>query len=331
MTSNNYLSIILFAALFFLIEILYFRIANHFNIVDKPNHRSSHSNITIRGGGIIFPLAILLYYPFSSSTSAYSWFCLGLLLISFISFSDDINPVSNRIRLSIHTLAVSFLFYGLGLFNYPLWSILLSYILVIGTINAYNFMDGINGITGLYSLSFLLSIIWLNRSNHFIDATLLMPLLATIFVFLFFNLRKKAKCFSGDVGSISMAFIICFLLISLVITYHNLIYIGFILIYGLDAVSTIVFRLARNENIFEAHRSHFYQFLVNEKKISALWVSFSYAFIQILINTFLINEYGNAPGLHLMPLLYIITVFSGIFIGLRFAVEGKKALYAAKG
>ena len=327
--NKTYLITLLLTLLFFLIESLYFRMANYFNIIDKPNHRSSHSNITIRGGGILFPLAILLYYPFAGQ-SIYSLFCLGLLLISMISFWDDVHPVSNKIRLSIHALAVSLLFYGFGFLNYPLWWMLLGYILVIGTINAYNFMDGINGITGLYSLSFLISIGWLNNSSYFVDAYLLVSLLASTLVFLFFNFRKKAKCFAGDVGSVSMAFIICFLLISLIKASHNLIYIGFLLVYGLDAITTIIFRLIRKENIFEAHRSHFYQFLVNEKKVSALLVSSVYAFVQLVINILLIREYKNTSENNLIPLIGITILFFGIFVWLRFLVEGRKTLCVAR-
>ncbi len=329
MILNNYILYLFLTLLFFLIESLYFRLADHFNIIDKPNHRSSHSNITIRGGGIIFPLAILLYYPFTKQP-AYFLFCSGLLLISVVSFWDDVHPISNKVRLSIHTLAVSLLFYGFEFLSYPFWWILLGYILVIGTINAYNFMDGINGITGLYSLSFLLSIGWLNNSYHFIDDYLLMPLLASILVFLFFNFRKKAKCFAGDVGSVSMAFTICFLLISLIKTSHNLIYLGFLLVYGLDAVTTIIFRIIRKENIFEAHRSHFYQFLVNEKKISALIVSSTYAIVQLLINILLIREYKNTIQNSLTSLIGIAILLLGIFIYLRFLVEGRETLCTKK-
>lgn len=327
--NNHILITLLLTLLFFLIERLYFRMADHFNIIDKPNHRSSHSNITIRGGGILFPLAILLYYPFADQ-SVYSLFCLGLLLISVISFWDDVRPVSNKIRLSIHALAVSILFGGFGFLNYPLWWMLLGYILVIGIINAYNFMDGINGITGLYSLSFLISIGWLNNSNYFIDEYLLISLLASTLVFLFFNFRKKAKCFAGDVGSVSMAFIICFLLISLIKVSHNLIYIGFLLVYGLDTITTIIFRLIRRENIFEAHRSHFYQFLVNEKKVSALLISSVYAFVQLIINILLIREYKNTGENNLIPLMGITILFFGIFVWLRFLVEGRKTLCVAR-
>lgn len=327
MIPSTYLLTIPLAFLFFFVELLYFRIADHFSITDKPNHRSSHSNITIRGGGIIFPLAIFWYYPFSGFNPTYFWFVLGLVLISLVSFWDDMHPVSNRLRLTIHLLSTSLIFYSLGLFGYPFYLIILGYILIIGTINAYNFMDGINGITGLYSLTFLISIIWLNQTMHFIDNYMLIPMLASCIAFLFFNFRKKAKCFAGDVGSVSMAFIICFLLISLIIKSQNPAYLGFLFLYGIDTISTIIFRLIRRENIFEAHRSHFYQFLVNQKKLSALSVSTAYALAQLLMNIWLIqqNKYCFDNN-NLLALITIALVLFGVFVCLRFIVEGRKSI-----
>jgi len=148
MAQNNYILILLVSVLF-LIELFYFHLATHFNILDKPNHRSSHSYTTIRGGGILFPIAVLLYCPFFNFSTNNLYFVFGLLAISLISFWDDVKPVSNSIRLLIHVLSTTILFNSFSFLSYPLWLTLLGYIVVIGIINAYNFMDGINGITGL--------------------------------------------------------------------------------------------------------------------------------------------------------------------------------------
>lgn len=326
MTANDYLYFITAIVLFFLLERLYFRLADRFSIIDKPNHRSSHSAITIRGGGIIFPIAILAFYCRDGFHANYFWLVLGLIPIALVSFWDDIKPVANRFRLAVQLLSVSAIFYGLGLLNSPLTWTILGYILVIGTINAYNFMDGINGITGLYSLAFLVCIIWLNQSLHFVSNNLIIALLASLLVFLYFNFRQKAQCFAGDVGSVSMAFIVCFLLISLILRTHQLAYLGFLMIYGLDAVSTIIFRLIRRENIFEAHRSHFYQFLANEKKVSPLIISAGYAFMQFLINTCIIQNYTHNKDNNLILSLSICILTLAAFISLRWLIEGKRRI-----
>ena len=86
--------------LLFFIELLYFRIADKCNIIDKPNERSSHTQITLRGGGIILYFGALIY--FGANCFEYSWFVLALSLITAISFVDDIRSISSKFRLFFH-------------------------------------------------------------------------------------------------------------------------------------------------------------------------------------------------------------------------------------
>lgn len=276
----------LFTFIILFIEILYLRIAKYYHITDHPNERSSHHSITIRGGGIIFPITILLVILFSGFK--YPYFSIGLFLISFISFWDDLHNISNKIRIVIHLAAVSLVFLELGFYDYSFWIVIGGYVVVIGIINAYNFMDGINGMTGLYSLTTVMTLLVLNRSMNFIENQFLVYTSVSLLVFLYFNYRKKAKCFAGDVGSVSMAFIILFALILLINQTHQPLYLLFLALYGIDTVFTIIFRLINNENIFKAHRSHVYQLLSNERGFSHLKVSFFYALIQSVINCLVI-------------------------------------------
>ena len=309
-----YLPVLYFCLLF------YFRVAVQFKIIDKPNQRSSHSRITIRGGGIIFPIALLLQALFSHFQ--YPLFTFGLLLISLVSFYDDLRPLSNKIRLLIHLVSVSLLFMQTDLLDYPIWIIILIYILVIGTINAYNFMDGINGITGAYSLITILSLYFINENhNSFVSFEWLIITALSLLVFNFFNFRKKAKCFAGDVGSVSMAFIIIFFLLQLILKTGDLKYIGFLLVYGIDSISTILFRLIRKENIFEAHRTHFYQYLTNVKSLPHLMVSALYMIVQLIVN--LLIFYSDWDS---VDFLIFILVSGIVFVGLRFVIEGRRHL-----
>ena len=303
-----------------LLILLYFRFAVQFKIIDKPNQRSSHSRITIRGAGIIFPIAILLQALFSGFQ--YPLFTSGLLLISIVSFYDDLKPLSNKIRLLIHLIAVSLLFMQTDLLAYPVWIIIPVYILVIGTINAYNFMDGINGITGAYSLITILSLYFINETHLvFVLNEWLIIVAISLLTFNFFNFRKKAKCFAGDVGSVSMAFIIIFFVSLLILKAQDLKYIGLLLFYGLDTVSTLIFRLIRRENIFEAHRSHFYQYLANAKGWPHLRVATLYLLAQLMVNILILYSDWN-----LVAFLIFILVAGFAFVGLRFMVEGKDGL-----
>ena len=181
--------------LLFLAELFYFRIADKCNIIDKPNERSSHTRITLRGGGIIFFFGALVY--FLTNQFEYPWFMLALTLITFISFVDDIRSTSQGLRLVFHFTAMALMFYQWGLFSLPWWTIVVALIVCTGIINAYNFMDGINGITGGYSLVVLAALAFINGVYvPFVEPALIYTMLCAVLVFNFFNFRKQAKCFA---------------------------------------------------------------------------------------------------------------------------------------
>lgn len=299
---------ILFVVLL-LAELLYFRIADKFNIIDKPNSRSSHTTITLRGGGIIFPISLVLYFLY---TGNYPWLVLGTVAIAAVSFIDDIKNLSGKVRILVHLIAVSLMFYDAGLFAFHWAWIVAAYILVIGTLNAYNFMDGINGITGAYSLAVLVPLYFANSYFSFADGDVILFVILSAVVFLIFNFRKKAKCFAGDVGSISMALIILFLITKLIIVTGDFKYILFLAVYGVDAVLTIVHRIILKENIFKAHRRHLYQYLSNELKWPHLVVSSMYAVIQAIISGWVLYScvamlwWESAAILGFLGLLYIV-------------------------
>jgi len=293
-------------------ELFYFRIADRFNIIDKPNERSSHNYITIRGGGIIWWVAALLYLLFHLSTTSL-WFFAGITLIAGVSFWDDVNGLGQKARLIFHLLAMSCAFYLAGVFGaYPSWAIVIGYIVFIGIVNAFNFMDGINGITGLYSIAVLASLQFVNLTyGNFVNADIIWyPMIASV-VFLFFNFRKRARCFAGDVGSVTIAFWIVTLLLMLIIKTNNLIWIGFLMVYGVDTVMTILHRIYLKQNIMEAHRLHFYQILANEKRMSHRLVSLIYFVVQLICSTLLIVLY---PVMGWGIFLLLALLFVGLYM-----------------
>jgi len=306
--------IIVFIVLIIL-ELLYFKIADRFNIIDKPNERSSHSTITLRGGGIIFYFGALIFFILSGFQ--YPWFFLGLTLMTAVSFLDDVFTLSNKIRLLIHFSSVLLMTYQLDLFNMPWYYLLITFIIVVGVINAYNFMDGINGITACYSLAIGVLLMIVNDKIHYIEQDLLIYSLMGVLVFAFFNFRTKAKCFAGDVGAVAIAFILLFALGALIIKTGNVIYILFLSIYGIDAVWTIVRRLIKKENIFEAHRSHLYQFLGNEAKANKLVVSFCYGLIQFLIGLLVIQFSDQNVTVQIIFSVSLLIGLSAIYLILK--------------
>lgn len=296
-------------ALLFVAELLYFRIADKFNIIDKPNERSSHTRITLRGGGIIFYFGALAF--FLTNHLEYPWFILGLTLITFISFADDIHSISQGKRLLFHFSAMALMFYQWGLFALPWWTIIVALIVCTGIINAYNFMDGINGITGGYSLVVLGALAYINRFiTPFVEQEMIWIMILAVLVFNFFNFRKKAKCFAGDVGSVSISFILLFLIGKLILVGNDFSYIILLAVYGVDSVWTIIHRLMLHENIGLPHRKHLYQLMANELKVPHVVVSLVYMVVQAII---LIGYFMSAPY-HYWYLIATIIVLSIVYV-----------------
>lgn len=300
---------IIVLVLLFLAELFYFYIADKYNIIDKPNERSSHIRITLRGGGIIFYFGVLAF--FLTNHFEYPWFMLALTLITFISFVDDIRSTSQALRLVFHFSAMALMFYQWGLFSLPWWTILVALIICTGIINAYNFMDGINGITGGYSLIILVALAYINREIvSFVEQELIVTVLCSVLVFNFFNFRKHAKCFAGDVGSVSIAFIVLFLIGKLIIKTEDFSWIVLLVVYGVDSVLTIIHRLMLHENIGLPHRKHLYQIMANELKVPHVVVSSVYMIVQALViaGYFYFQEYSY------WYLLGSILILSGTYI-----------------
>lgn len=269
--------------LLILMELAYFRIADRFNIIDKPNQRSSHTSVTLRGGGIIFLFGAWLFYLFFGLQ--YSWFMLGLTLVGAVSFADDVKSLPDKWRLVVQFIAMFLMFEQFGILNlHDWWMVLVGLVVCVGIINAYNFMDGINGITGGYSIAVIVPLIYLNSRYDFISMDFLYVAGLSLLVFCFFNFRKKAKCFAGDVGSISIAFIVLFALGKLILTTGDFAYIVLLAVYGADTVLTICHRIQLHEKLGEAHRKHAFQIMANELKMPHVTVSSLYMALQLVIS-----------------------------------------------
>lgn len=281
---NNWITYSIIAVLLITVELLYFKIADKCNIIDKPNERSSHTKVVLRGGGIIFVLGVWLYAVFFGFE--YWPFLLGITLVAGISFIDDVHSLPDGVRLVVQFIAMGLMFQCWDILNWESWwIIILGLILCVGITNAYNFMDGINGINGGYTLALLLPLFWLNTKLGFAPQELIIvPLLADL-VFCYFNFRPKgkAKCFAGDVGSVGAAFIVIFLLGLLILKTGDFTYIVFLAVYGVDSVLTICHRIMLHENLGEAHRKHAYQIMANELGMEHTVVSTIYAVIQLTI------------------------------------------------
>ena len=207
------------------VELFYFKIADTYNIIDKPNSRSSHSKITLRGGGVIFPIAVLLSCFLGYITNAVT---MAILLVAIVSFIDDIKPLSQLPRILVQTLAVVLVFWDFGMFQDLIWFLPVVFVFFVGWVNCFNFMDGINGITVLYALVTIASFACLKTNQSNLE--LLITMMISCVVFGIFNVRKSAKAFAADVGSISMAIFLGYFMLKTIVVTNQLGYILFFLV-----------------------------------------------------------------------------------------------------
>ena len=273
-----------------LMELVYFKLADRFNIIDKPNGRSSHSSIVLRGGGVIFSVAMVLWAVMMgvqgewSVVDEYLPFLCGLLLVAGVSFWDDVKSLPDSVRLVVQFVAMGLMFCSMGIMHWNMWWIVLVALVVcVGATNVINFMDGINGITAGYSLAVLVPLVLLNRKLGFVEPSFLLVAILGVVVFCLFNFRPKgkAKCFAGDVGSIGIAFIMLFAIGKLIVQTGDVTYLILLLVYGIDGCLTICHRILLHENLGEAHRKHAYQLMANELKIGHVKVSLLYMVLQL--------------------------------------------------
>ena len=322
------------AALLVALELCYFRIADKFNIIDKPKERSSHSTIVLRGGGVVFSLSMIVWGALmavqGNPIAPYLPFLCGLLLICGVSFWDDVKSLPDSVRLVAQ-------FISMGLAAWCMiqdsrlmtldwyWLVLIgvaALIVFVGATNVINFMDGINGITAGYSLAVLLPLIIKNErlkaesGTGFIESSFLLVAILGVLVFSFFNFRPKgkAKCFAGDVGSIGIAFIMLFVIGKLIMVTGDITWLVFLVVYGVDGVLTLCHRIMLHENLGQAHRKHAYQLMANELGMSHMVVSFIYMGMQLVISLGFVYLCPNTVLAHWGCLVGSVVVLAAAYI-----------------
>lgn len=316
---------IIVAAILMAAELLYFRIADKCNIIDKPNERSSHSTIVLRGGGIIFLLAVWIWCAFYGFE--YPWFIVAVTLVAGISFIDDIHSLPDSVRLVGQ-------FTGMGLLIWQLFSssagsvvaesalwvkvlfVIASLVVCVGATNIYNFMDGINGITAGYSLAILIPLFAVNRNLKFVQENLIVVVILADLVFSIFNFRPKgkAKCFAGDVGSVGIAFILLFMLGMLIMRTGDITWLILFIVYGIDGCCTIVHRIMLHENLGQAHRKHAFQLMANELNIGHVTVSMLYMWLQFIISMVYILFIPDTPLAHWFYVIGVMIILIVVYV-----------------
>ena len=295
--------------LLFFFELVYFRIAYKFNITDKPNERSSHKNIVLSGGGIIFTIALWMWsimYGFQ-----YPWLLVGVTLVAGVSFIDDIRSLPISYRLTTQFIAMLMVFMEMGLISSEKWYFVVpALIMFVGATNINNFMDGINGMIGGNSLVVLISLLIADGKYNYMHKSLLVVMMLSVLVFCFFNYRTKARCLAGDVGSIGIALILLFSIGKLIIATEDVTWLLFLIVFGVDGCLTICHRIMLHENLGQAHRKHVYQLMANELKMPHVAVSTIYASIQFVISLLMIYVIPDNMTAHSIYLAVVFVLLS---------------------
>jgi Fuc2NAc and GlcNAc transferase len=268
------------------------RYAEKRELLDRPNERSSHEVPTPRGGGLAIVILVLgmgLWSALETDLSRGLIYVVGGCFIAWLGWRDDLHSLSPRVRFTVQGFVAAISIYGLGYFKaitIPMLGelqlgaigIVITFLWIIGLTNAYNFMDGVNGMAGGVALSAGLGWMWLASNMHNAFAFwVAFTITASSLGFLGHN-WSPAKIFMGDVGSTFLGY--SFAVLPLIASDRggDALLLGTLLMWTfiMDAGVTFIGRLIRRENVFAAHRSHLYQRLVlagyRHETISSLYI-----------------------------------------------------------
>lgn len=271
-----YLSLIIITGLSWLLTHAVRKYALTRNLMDNPNHRSSHTMPTPRGGGLAFVVMFLItvlcavYYHLIPATQSYILMATGLFLAG-LGFLDDYGHIDTRWRLCGHFAACAVMIWGVGgmpaitVLNWVIpssWiSNALGVIYLVWLLNLYNFMDGIDGIAGIEAVSVCIGAALIYGLTNALPLIVLPLFLASaVLGFLFLNF-PPARIFMGDVGSSFLGFILGVFSIQAAYVNQNYFWVWLILlgVFIVDATFTLIRRMMNGVKVYEAHRSHAYQ------------------------------------------------------------------------
>lgn len=305
-----------------ILSYLYIGYAHRRELLDIPNSRSAHSEVTPRGGGLVFIglwlLACSAAMPFHFWTAnAALVFFPGLLLTALIGFRDDHQHVPARWRALVHFAAAMMSVYAIGGFkvidfgsfslNLGVMGDILAVLVTVWSINLFNFMDGSDGLAGSQAIIVLCcggSMLWWAGGHDLALAAFAVA--ACVAGFLCWN-WPPAKLFMGDVGSASLGFLVIVFAMAGE-KWYGVPGLLWSIPYGVfifDATLTLIRRVAANERWYEPHRLHAFQRLY-EIGWSHKRILLAYVAVNLLLAGFALIAYFNRELLVWMILLTVL-------------------------
>lgn len=286
---SSLIFVVVTLALLIAVEMLYIPVARRRGWTTRNNERLDGHPVTVIGGGIIFYIGMVLWsLGMSAVYGEYApgaYFLIGLTMLAATSFADDLLCLPVWLRLVVQFVAVGFMCFSFPILDISPWLLVVYLFIVAGFVNGYNFMDGINGMTAAYSTVVLGMFLYINQTAlHFGSGSMMAVALGSALIFGFFNFRRHALAFAGDVGSISMGFIVSLLMTEYILVSGQLSALGMVAVYITDITLTILRRLIEGENIFRAHRKHIYERLHFVWGVRQLYISGIYSALQLFIS-----------------------------------------------
>jgi UDP-N-acetylmuramyl pentapeptide phosphotransferase/UDP-N-acetylglucosamine-1-phosphate transferase len=312
--------------------------------LDHPNERSSHLIPTPRGGGLAIVVLVLVTGLWSASQAGWNRsliYLVGGAIIAWLGWRDDLHSLSPRLRFVVQSIVAVISIFGLGYFKVVtipmigelqlgVIGIVITFLWIIGLTNAYNFMDGIDGMAGGVALSAGIGWMWLaSNMNTPLVLWVALAITATSLGFLGHN-WSPANIFMGDVGSTFLGYSFAVLPLLSSDQSGDALLLGTLLMWTIimDAGVTFIGRLLKRENVFAPHRSHLYQRLViagyKHETVSALYI------LLTLLAGLLSHEWSQghqiAPPLIFLGLPLIWLILSVYTARLRNAAAEAKPL-----
>lgn len=313
----GYIIYLIILLILLIAEYSYYKFAKKIHLGAPVVARSSHKSFTPTGGGIIFIIASIIFAFANANALTGEWWILlgGVLALGIVSFIDDFHPLPAKPRLLLQFITVGLIFKQylcLGTLNIYLIFLICG----VGCINAYNFIDGINGILTFLAAVSIGSLIYAYAYFNPTDSELFINYGIIIFialaVFSVFNLSNKI--FAGDVGSIIIGLSIVWMLFNLIYKTHDATLIVLIVVCLFDTGVTLLQRITARENILQAHRKHIYQTLTNKWGIKHYRVSTMYALTQLAINAI---YFATPSQWHFAYAIVVVILLSAIYISVR--------------
>lgn len=317
-------------------------------LMDHPNERSSHNEITPTLAGMAFfaSLLISIFFIRNYDKSDISFNIIAALtILFFLGLKDDLMVLSSKTKVFVQSAAIFFIlinpelhitnFHGFfGLTEIPLWLMIpISYFIVLYIINAYNLIDGIDGLAGMLGIVFsIIFALLFYFAGVYFYALIAVIIMWFLFAFLRFNLSKNKKTFMGDTGSMIIGFLLGLMtlrLLALEVNQLEIIHIRpksiFIVTLSIlffpviDVIRVIIVRIMNRTGPFTADRRHMHHVFIDKglDHINAA-VTFTLSNIFAFLIIYTTNTYLSCIGL---SILFVIITFVTFYLLLLLDVD----------